>query len=308
MSRATRFGPAVPVIRVRSAGPVAGPILREGAPLTVTAVFERSFYCRDGRDRWLCFLRDDLEPGPLHALSENWPTCLGEHISEGQILTLDGRGAMTASTLAVDCAMFREWHPPPFPPPEPRALHRALPLLREAMRMSAPEGTLAEWMLAGRRPGAAVRCAAAEETARALAALSTWLASPHEHPLRDAVQSLVGLGPGLTPTGDDILAGTLLALHALAVKKEADELAVALAAHGPGGTNRISLAHLRAAAAGWGAAPFHDLLTEVLLGREAFDKTLRRIAAIGHTSGWDILMGILTTAECFMAKHEHAAL
>ena len=137
----------------------------------------------------------------------------------------------------------------------------------------------------------------AEEMFRALAALSRWLASPRDHPLQDAVQPLVGLGPGLTPTGDDILAGTLLALHALDREKEANEMAAALETYGPEGTNRISLAHLRAAAAGWGAAPFHDMLVELLLWGKSLGGCIRRIDAIGHSSGWDILVGILAGAS-----------
>ncbi|MCD8141198.1 MAG: DUF2877 domain-containing protein, partial [Planctomycetaceae bacterium] len=60
---------------------------------------------------------------------------------------------------------------------------------------------------------------------------------------------------------------------------------------------RISLAHLRAAAGGPGAAPFHDVLNKLLLGEADFNPCLRRIDAVGHSSGWDILAGIVTALE-----------
>jgi hypothetical protein len=213
---------------------------------------------------------------------------------------------MAAPALAIECGTVREWRPPAFPPPNPLALRRAIPRLREAMRISAPEGTVAGLATGSRRPGDAWRRAMAEEALRAMAALARWLASPREYSLRNAVRNLVGLGPGLTPTGDDNLAGTLLALHALNMKKKADEMAAALEVYGPEGTNRISLAHLRAAAAGWGAAPFHDMLVALLLGENSLDGCIRRIGAIGHSSGWDALAGILTAIESLAAQPGHA--
>lgn len=307
MSRAAPSGPAVPVTHAHTAGPMAAAVLRDKAPLAVTAVFEKSFYCRDDRDRWLCFLRDDLESGPLHVLCANWPADLNRRILEGQTLAPDGDGVMAAPALAIDCTMFREWRPPVFPPPNPSALRRALPRLRDAMRMAAPKDTVADLALNGRPPDDGWRRAAAEKAIQALDTLSRWLASAQEPLLRDAVRALVGLGPGLTPTGDDILAGTLLTLHALGRKTEAGKMAVALKPHASEGTNPISLAHLRTAASGLGAAPFHDMLNELLLGGESLDQCLRRIDAIGHSSGWDILTGILTTMECHASQRGNSA-
>jgi hypothetical protein len=286
---------------VQTAGSAAAAILRDGKPLAAAAVFERSFYCRDGRDRWLCFLRADLEPGPLHALSSNWPARLREHVSEGQEFVFRKGGVLAASTLLVEFGAFQEWRPPAFPPPNPSALRRALPRLREAMRMSAPPDTLAALAAGCLQPGDGWRKNVLTEASRALAALTRWLASPRGHPPRDAIRALVGLGPGLTPTGDDVISGVLLALHALGMRKEAREIAAGVETYGPEGTNRISLAHLRAAVTGEGAAPFHDILCEAMRGRETFDGCLRRIDAIGHSSGWDVLAGMAAAIEWYVA-------
>lgn len=284
-------------IRVTSAGGTAAGILHSGAPLTVAAVFERSFYCRDTDDRWFCFLQDSLEPGPLHALSAGWPERLGECVSEGQTLVPHGPGRLATPTFTVEFGALRQWEPTPFPPLNPPLLRDALHRLRQAMRTQAPPHTLAGQLVGCDLPGDEWQKTILTATSRALALLRQWIALPHETSLREAVHELMGLGPGLTPTGDDILAGTLLTLHALGEKEKAGELASAVEARGMEGTNRISLAHMRAAAAGQGAAPFHDILIDLLRGEETFDAVLRRIDAIGHSSGWDILSGIVTTLE-----------
>ena len=49
------------------------------------------------------------------------------------------------------------------------------------------------------------------------------------HALEHAVGALVGLGPGLTPVGDDIVAGALVALGAVGGSRQRDRLAAAVA-------------------------------------------------------------------------------
>lgn len=285
-------------IRVTSAGETAAALLHGGRPLSVAAVFERSFYCRDADDRWFCFLQDNLEPGPLHALSTSWPAKLGECVFEGQTLVPQGPGRLVSPTFAVEFGAMRRWSPPPFPPINPPLLRDALHRLRQAMRRLAPPHTVAGQMVGCALPQDEMQKTIVTATSHALALLRQWLALPEESTPGEAVHELMGLGPGLTPTGDDILAGTLLTLNALGEKGKAARLADAVEARGAEGTNRISLAHMRAAAAGQGAAPFHDTLIDLLRGERTFDACLRRIDAIGHSSGWDILSGIVTTIEC----------
>ncbi len=287
------------IIRVRCAGVTAAAVLEGRVPLTVAAVFDRSFYCRDGADRWLCFLRDDLEPGPLHALATGWPERLGDHLGEGQTLAATGHDCLSTSAFTVDFGGFQLWQPPPFPPVDRRILRDALVRLRQSIQTLAPADTLARRVAGGEAGTEAesVQQTMLTEASRGVALLRQWLTGADDAVLDNAVQALVGLGPGLTPTGDDVLAGTLLALHALENTEMAAMLAASVEKWGVSGTNRISLAHLRAAAAGQGAAPFHDIVNCVLRNDDAFDHCLRRIDAVGHSSGWDILTGIVTTLE-----------
>src|SRR5262249_39110492 len=64
-----------------------------------------------------------------------------------------------------------------------------------------------------------------------------------------AVAQLLGRGPGLTPTGDDVLAGALVALSALGAPA-AVVLADAVTAAAPGATTTVSAALLTHAARG----------------------------------------------------------
>lgn len=109
---------------------------------------------------------------------------------------------------------------------------------------------------------------------------------PHT-PLRlDGVRALLGRGPGLTPEGDDELAGHLLVLAAAGgrgVDLEPD-------LHR---TTALSASLLRAAAQGY-AVPAVVAYLDAVVGRDVVTERRLRpvVAAIGHTSGPALLRGI----------------
>ncbi|MBT3351271.1 MAG: DUF2877 domain-containing protein [Nitrospinaceae bacterium] len=108
---------------------------------------------------------------------------------------------------------------------------------------------------------------------------------------------LIGLGPGLTPSGDDFIGGAMVALRMLGRGVIADRLAewaLPLAA----GTSRISRAHLAEAARGAGAGALHEMIEAVSRSVEGdISSSLGAINAIGHTSGWDALAGAVMALE-----------
>ena len=114
--------------------------------------------------------------------------------------------------------------------------------------------------------------------------------------------SLVGLGAGLTPSGDDALVGALAALDAdfasaaqtLALLRQAlvEALPVPLEAR----TTRLSAQMLRAAADGLYAEPVLALLDA--LAREdtspaPVERAAEELSRLGHRSGRDTLLGIV---------------
>lgn len=104
-----------------------------------------------------------------------------------------------------------------------------------------------------------------------------------------AALGLLGTGPGLTPSGDDLVAGSLFARR-LAGGFDARWEAVAAALIGEANvrTSSISATLFADHLAGDSFEPLHELA--VADGQSAGD-ALRRLVAIGQSSGWDLLTG-----------------
>lgn len=107
-----------------------------------------------------------------------------------------------------------------------------------------------------------------------------------------AARSLAGLGPGLTPAGDDVLVGLLSALSVLGGSPVTLD-AVRAAAYGR--TTDLSLALLRHAAAGECIDRVGGLL-QALAGYGEVEPAYRRLAAVGHSSGPALAAGVLIGA------------
>lgn len=104
---------------------------------------------------------------------------------------------------------------------------------------------------------------------------------------------LIGLGPGLTPSGDDFLLG-VLAARALGCGIAGDDFASGVARLAATATNPISHAALATAARGEvrdGIARFVIALCEP--GGEALRVALVRVLAIGSSSGTEIAFGVI---------------
>lgn len=113
-------------------------------------------------------------------------------------------------------------------------------------------------------------------------------------------ERLIGLGPGLTPSGDDFVGGLLfMARHLNAAYPQESWWRGGniggLLARSESMTSRISHALLSDLAEGEGHESLHDLAEELVADNEKFDAAshVRHITEIGQSSGWDILTGML---------------
>ncbi|MEU6660239.1 DUF2877 domain-containing protein [Streptomyces sp. NPDC046821] len=104
-----------------------------------------------------------------------------------------------------------------------------------------------------------------------------------------AAHALVGLGPGLTPSGDDVLCGALLASRVWGGPLGALSDAVADAARR---TPLLSAALLRHAVRGECVAQAREFL-RALCGEGSLDDAARGLLAVGHHSGGDLARGVL---------------
>ncbi len=111
-----------------------------------------------------------------------------------------------------------------------------------------------------------------------------------------AAGSLVGLGEGSTPAGDDYLVGVLHALTGGRPSPPRDRIVAALGRVGHGRTTAVSADWLAAAARGEPSPVWRTLLRAFASGDGlAVEIAARAVRATGHTSGAFSLRGFLDT-------------
>ncbi|MFG1942945.1 DUF2877 domain-containing protein [Nonomuraea sp. NPDC048826] len=122
-----------------------------------------------------------------------------------------------------------------------------------------------------------------------------------------AAERLVGLGPGLTPSGDDVLAGLLVTLRHLGTATGATRaldlagwLGATVTFDARTRTTPISATLLHCAARGE-ACPEVLAVLRGLAGRQPLEPALRRLSGLGHTSGADLAQGIAIGLETVRA-------
>ncbi|WP_245159080.1 DUF2877 domain-containing protein [Blastococcus sp. TF02A-35] len=115
-----------------------------------------------------------------------------------------------------------------------------------------------------------------------------------EAALRTATR-LIGLGPGLTPAGDDVMAGTVAGLVLLG-HPAADRFAAGVCSLAAGRTTELSAALLRHAAAGRVSAEYAAVLRG-LVGERPLAPAVDRLLAGGTTSGRAIALGLCTAID-----------
>lgn len=114
-----------------------------------------------------------------------------------------------------------------------------------------------------------------------------------------AVAGLLGRGPGLTPSGDDVLAGYLFAAQAFGLEIKLVQAAVA--ARAPQATTALSAQLLRHALAGEAVGEVVELTDSLTEPAAAAKDRLAAVTAallrVGHTSGAALAWGVLLAGE-----------
>lgn len=274
-------------------GPTAARALRAGACGRVVAVFERSFYV--GLDAGLIAIGPrHLGAGPLSLLCAPWPRAqpLSALVRCGDAAQVDAT-VLGAGALRFDCAQARPWRPELPDAWTAASLARGLAAATEIVRRRAPAAGLGR-LGAG---GGECRLPIVRAAQAPLGYLAQWLHNGVAASAvidADAIAPLVGLGPGLTPSGDDYLGGMLVALAVIGRTGQRDRLWQALEPLLGERTVAISRAHLAAAAEGFGSAALHRALNAILGGvSDRLDAEIAALATLGHTSGLDALAGAI---------------
>lgn len=241
----------------------AGRFVPEGEG-EVRVAFRRSVYVQFADGRYACLGDPSLGRGPINALVDGFtPPAIGARV----LVSLQGAA---------------QWKPEPLPPN---------PVIDIGALEYAARGRVPAEGLGGLIVGA--HNSLSGHAQPGLDAIERWLIG---NALEEEAQMLIGLGPGLTPSGDDYLGGVLIALQALERRPQAHALWRWLETR-LARTSAISAAHLTAAAAGEGHEALHACL-QALCNRNAdWPGTLDQVAKVGHVSGWDALAGIATVAK-----------
>jgi len=121
------------------------------------------------------------------------------------------------------------------------------------------------------------------------------------------VKILVGLGPGLTPSGDDFLGGVLLVLRLIDKTGMASKLWDFIFETVSDSTNRISAAHLFAASQGSATESVHQFLNSLFEVKADKIISLKDVVSkIGHTSGSDIMLGCQMALEVWIETEKQS--
>ena len=175
-----------------------------------------------------------------------------------------------------------------------RHFHRNLSVLAESLKADASPKSLAFLLDTKRRqnfrPG----------FERAFAAQITRGVHQVFHgPLLPGIRQLKGCGLGLTPAGDDFIAGFLIGLHLLSKLHGQDSQSTADAVfRAARGKNIFSNTFLDLARRGLLFGHLKDLLLALSTGSEtSVRKATSRLFAIGETSGADLATGVFLTLQ-----------
>jgi hypothetical protein len=169
------------------------------------------------------------------------------------------------------------------------------PTLLQVLASASPPGSLAALVLPQPKQDSVLSTLTLKNAHRAAKPLVNGLLHGDRDTCLKAVESLAGLGGGLTPQGDDFLLGCFIAVWAGLTPKSSLHMLEEIADHAAMRTTPLSSAWIRAAATGSCGEPWHDLFAAVLADQETLVRSAAdRLVSIGHTSGADALAGFLS--------------
>lgn len=255
-------------------GAVAARILSRSSHARITHVFDKSFYAEVG-DQLICVLAEDFLNGPINICVNEIPRILD-----------------VGTCIEISSTKAKIWEPIKFGPINADRLFENLP---ETYRKDLIE---AKSLLPKSLSSLRFKTIAQP----ALIDLCLFLRDKKTAPV-PAIKSLLGLGPGLTPSGDDFLIGMMLVLHTVGEKDLFLKLAKIVKNFASLQTSSISNAHLSAMT---DSAQANCLLHELLFalqGKKSIKQALIRAENFGHSSGKDAIAGIITALFSLRKRH-----
>ena len=287
--------------RVVLAGKFAKEFLGSPGEAKIIGVFHRSFYVENTSGQLTCIGEWGIGPGPLNALCKfSNDVDFTEIVSAESSARIQNGSIHLGSNMKIDTSLPKVWEPEPFPVGwDLGSFLQNLPFLVERIAETGPREGFAP-LISYIASGEEISNAGAFQTVswQGVSDFGNWLS----HSLNKGgnlefcaiAHQLVGLGPGLTPSGDDFWCGAMIALRVLGYFEISEKISGAILSQAKYRTNIISCAHLECAARGQGAQALHETISAIGMADETrLSSALRALDKIGHTSGWDSLAGVV---------------
>lgn len=256
--------------------------LHETQQAVVHSVFVQACNLRNERGDWLSLALPASGIGPFTIVAP-LPEGCGFHdwLSPGMPASVTPH-AITLPPLTIHLTGAALWEPcPDWSGAPPAALATAL-----------------AWLITWLPPFSLAQSPYAAAAQTAQAALQTGLQQADLAACRDGAKQLGGVGPGLTPAGDDFLLGVMAALWLIWSAARARLFSQAIAAAAGPRTTPLSAAWLAAAAAGNLSSHWHQLLWALpLVQMDALQAAVDAMLSIGASSGADALAGFVWASQ-----------
>jgi len=261
----------------------------------VTVVFERSLYL-EVNGSWICLADAKLGFGPLTvSIKSNNGREWINSFSVGRLVKFSPVGIIIDNSTIISTKGVCSWQPPNGSSWTKKSLMFGLCALENVAFSKVHAEGLGRFLF--ECPDSFSASDESRAAEHPIGILKNWLKKCFEvqmpiTPDKEAVSALLGLGPGLTPSGDDFLGGMLIALYVCGEKSVQEQLFTQVKSL-LNSTGPLSRAHLKAAALGEGSHSLHQVLNMLLEGNETqLEPGIDAINQIGHTSGWDALAGV----------------
>jgi len=201
---------------IDSIGKIAFESMKSGINYSIIGITSRGFYTKSS-SRWIIYISEESFRSPL-TINLKAPDSFWSGISHGMHLSyISGRLLFPDMNIRLIVSKHRIWEIPSPGETKPLKSKRKVgfKIIAEILRRNDGDTQLRELILATLQPSSEIG-APLNGSILSHDTIIQWQESIRTgqiHPLIESVERLLGLGEGLTPSGDDMILGLMLSLN-----------------------------------------------------------------------------------------------